>query len=105
MRATSSLSYGYHRAEVIGAIMSIFLIWGLLGWLLKEAVDRLSDPEIDSPEIMLITAFVGLAFNIISIFILHDFGGHHHKGSEQAKEKALEEARSLSGCHFPVPSS
>jgi zinc transporter 2 len=103
------LSYGYHRAEVLGALCSVLLIWGLLGWLLKEAIDRLSDPEIDSPLIMLITAFVGLAFNIISIFILHDCGGghgHHHHGdpnSEKAKELAKEEARTLSGCHFPVP--
>jgi zinc transporter 2 len=30
-------SYCYHRAEILGAFMSIFLIWGLLGWLNYEA--------------------------------------------------------------------
>ena len=36
--ATLKNSYGYHRAEVIGALGSIIIIWGLLIWLLIEAV-------------------------------------------------------------------
>ena len=38
--ANASMSYGYHRAEVIGAMGSILLIWGLTIWLLYEAVER-----------------------------------------------------------------
>ena len=35
--ATTKYSYGYHRAEILGAYVSIFLIWGLLVWLNIEA--------------------------------------------------------------------
>lgn len=36
-QSTFDYSMGYHRAEILGAFVSIFLIWGLLGWLNYEA--------------------------------------------------------------------
>ncbi|CAG8605009.1 12608_t:CDS:2, partial [Funneliformis caledonium] len=44
--ATKSLSYGYHRAEILGALLSIFLIWALTGYLCYEAYDRIQHPKI-----------------------------------------------------------
>lgn len=38
--ASKKLSYGYHRAEVIGALASIVLIWGLTILLFYEATHR-----------------------------------------------------------------
>lgn len=38
--ASVKLSFGYHRAEVIGALGSIILIWGLTILLLYEATHR-----------------------------------------------------------------
>jgi len=32
---------GYHRAEVLGAILSVFFIWGLLIWLNWSATNRI----------------------------------------------------------------
>jgi len=100
------MSFGYHRAEILGALASILLIWGLLIYLFIEAIHRMFDPEGVDGTIMLITAVVGLACNIISIFTLHSCGGGHshhnhshgHDHGEQAKA-APEEARKLSHCH------
>ena len=39
--ASSTMSYGYHRAEVIGALASVILIWGLTAVLIYEAIIRL----------------------------------------------------------------
>lgn len=36
--ASSNMSYGYHRAEIIGALGSVILIWGLTIWLIWEAI-------------------------------------------------------------------
>jgi zinc transporter 2 len=36
--ASNNMSYGYHRAEIIGALGSVMLIWGLTLWLIWEAV-------------------------------------------------------------------
>ena len=40
----SSLSYGYHRAEIIGALTSVIIIWALTVWLVIEAVNRVLNP-------------------------------------------------------------
>ena len=38
------MSYGYHRAEIIGALASVLLIWGLTFWLVVEAIYRVINP-------------------------------------------------------------
>ena len=69
--STLGRSYGYHRADVIGALGSILIIWGLLIWLLSEAFKRLMNPGDVDGEIMLITAIFGLGCNILNIVILN----------------------------------
>ena len=73
-RNKSSFDYsmGYHRAEILGAFVSIFIIWGLLGWLNVEATRRLRNPgpDIDA-DIMLITACIGFACNITNFCALN----------------------------------
>jgi zinc transporter 2 len=39
--ANSKSSFGYHRAEIIGALFSVLTIWGLVGVLAYEAILRL----------------------------------------------------------------
>lgn len=36
--ASFSMSFGYHRAEILGAMASVILIWGLVIWLIVEAI-------------------------------------------------------------------
>lgn len=77
--ATSKMSFGYHRAEIIGAILSMALIWGLTIWLVFEAVQRIITPvEVDGL-IMLITAIFGFVCNLVMFKLLHSHGpGHGH---------------------------
>ena len=82
--STSRLSYGYHRAEVVGAMLSIAIIWVLTIWLVIEAISRIfGEPyEIDET-VMLGTSIFGLICNLIIMKILHgghiEHGiGHHH---------------------------
>jgi zinc transporter 2 len=63
--ATKSLTYGYHRAEILGTLISIFFIWGLTIWLLGEATKRIINPVEVQGGIMVIVAVIGLFFNII----------------------------------------
>ncbi len=42
--ATKILSFGYHRAEVIGTLVSIIMIWFLTFWLVIEATKRMIEP-------------------------------------------------------------
>lgn len=68
--ADNKLSYGYHRAEVIGSLISISIIWLLTIWLIYEAVLRLFNPRPIKALLMLSIACLGLLFNIIMAKIL-----------------------------------
>ncbi len=69
---TKRLSFGWHRAEVLGALISVLLIWVVTGVLVYLAVERLASGQydIDAP-VMLITSAVGVAFNLVMGFTLH----------------------------------
>ncbi|OMJ95732.1 hypothetical protein SteCoe_801 [Stentor coeruleus] len=68
--ATYKLTFGFYRAEVLGAVLSIALIWGLTAWLVSEAIVRMITPETVDGLIMLVTACGGLAGNIIMGIVL-----------------------------------
>eukprot|EP00667_Euglena_gracilis_P006089 EG_transcript_6135 len=78
--STLRMSWGFHRAEVMGAIFSIFLIWFLTLWLVSQATERLiaRDKEIDG-FIMLVTASMGLVVNFTLLGLLGHHG-HSHGG-------------------------
>lgn len=89
-QANRSLSFGYHRAEVIGALVSVILIWGLTLILVLEAIERIINPvEVDG-KVMLITATLGLVFNLIMVKVLHSSGHSHHGCSHNHGEKSIE---------------
>jgi len=77
--ATSVLSFGFHRAEILGALLSVLLIWGITGVLVFEAVHRIHTPEDVDGRLMFCIAALGLAVNFIMGVILHQAGvGHSH---------------------------
>jgi zinc transporter 2 len=88
--ATHEMSFGYHRAEVIGALVSVCLIWGLTIWLLYEATLRIIYVHKVDGLIMLITALIGFIFNIVMGLVLAyqgiDHNLHHHHHDHDDKE-------------------
>lgn len=77
--ASKKLTYGYHRAEVIGALGSIVLIWGLTIVLLYEATNRIVNKTmVTDPLFMLITAVFGLVCNVGMAKVLHSAPGQSH---------------------------
>ncbi len=38
--ASERMTYGWHRAEIIGTLVSVASIWIMTGWLLVEATKR-----------------------------------------------------------------
>ncbi|GJM94481.1 hypothetical protein PR202_ga11126 [Eleusine coracana subsp. coracana] len=79
--ATPQQSYGFFRIEILGALVSIQLIWLLAGILVYEAVVRLihDSGEVQGSLMFAVSAF-GLFVNIIMAVLLgHDHGhGHGH---------------------------
>jgi solute carrier family 30 (zinc transporter), member 2 len=60
------MSFGWYRAEVIGALTSVLLIWVVTGVLVYMAIQRVIYKafEIDAT-VMLITSAVGVAVNLV----------------------------------------
>ncbi len=69
--ANVKLSYGYHRFEIIAALISGFSTWGLSAWLIYEAIHRLAHPEPVKGPMVLIVASIGFLANFAMMAILH----------------------------------
>ena len=63
--ADRDFTFGYHRFEVLGALASILIIWGLTIWLLMAAIWRIRHPNPIVGFLMVCIAAGGLLFNII----------------------------------------
>ncbi|XP_008564170.1 PREDICTED: zinc transporter 2 isoform X1 [Galeopterus variegatus] len=83
--ATKTMNFGWQRAEILGALLSVLSIWVVTGVLVYLAVERLvsGDYEIKGGT-MLITSGCAVAVNIIMGLTLHQPGhGHSHNTSQQ----------------------
>ncbi|KAL4718536.1 hypothetical protein ACJJTC_007172 [Scirpophaga incertulas] len=80
--ATRRMPFGWYRAEVIGALTSVLLIWVVTGVLVYMAVQRViyKTFEIDAT-VMLITSAVGVAVNLVMGLTLHQHGHSHGGGA------------------------
>ena len=81
-KPTKSMTFGYHRAEALGALATLCIVWYVTGILVYLAVRRLHDQDFEIHDTtMLIVATAAVAFNILLGFTLHGacgLHGHHH---------------------------
>uniref|UniRef100_A0A672VA58 Solute carrier family 30 member 4 n=1 Tax=Strigops habroptila TaxID=2489341 RepID=A0A672VA58_STRHB len=85
--------------EVLSAIISVLLVYILMAFLLYEAVQRTihMDYEING-DIMLITAAVGVAVNLIMGFLLNQ-SGHLHSHSHSHPHSHVPQSNSPNTAH------
>jgi cobalt-zinc-cadmium efflux system protein len=69
--STPTMSYGYQRAEVLGALVSSVSLWALCGVLSYEAIHRFFHPEIVEGKLVFIVATAGLIANLVMLKLLH----------------------------------
>ena len=96
-------TYGYHRAEILGALFSISSLYAVTIWLLIEAIKRLIYTELNDqlkPNWMMTVATLGIFFNLVLVYVLHGpgiFSGEHthchgHGGHGHSHGNETEEA-------------
>ncbi len=65
-------TFGLYRLEILAALANAVLLFAVAGWVLFEAVQRLSDP----PEVASLPVFVvgvlGLVVNVVSFLLLRE---------------------------------
>ncbi|XP_055967578.1 proton-coupled zinc antiporter SLC30A8 [Sorex fumeus] len=85
------LTFGWHRAEILGALMSILCVWVMTGVLVYLAYERLLYPkyEIES-RVMIIVSGCAVVANIVLSMILHQgcSGGNDKKVHANASVRA-----------------
>ena len=75
--ASTRLTFGYHRAEIIGALANVTILMGAVIYILLEAISRLNHPEIVSGRIVMLMALVGICGNGLSAFLLYRDAQHN----------------------------
>jgi zinc transporter 2 len=78
-KANGKYTFGYYRAEVIGALISVVMIWIMTYMLVMEAIERIIHPTSINAPVMLLTAVIGLICNLAMVKVLHS-GDHGHSG-------------------------
>ncbi|KAI5170217.1 proton-coupled zinc antiporter SLC30A8 [Manis pentadactyla] len=78
---TKRLTFGWHRAEILGALLSILCIWVVTGVLVYLACERLLYPDYQiQATVMTVVSGCAVAANVILSVILHQrCPGHNHK--------------------------
>jgi cobalt-zinc-cadmium efflux system protein len=69
--ASESKTYGYQRWEILAALINGAALFGIAGWVIIEAIQRIQQPEPIRAQLFLIIAAGGLVVNLISLRILH----------------------------------
>lgn len=69
--ATSAKTFGYRRAEIIGAFVNLITLVLIALLLIKEAVERLLEPQPIDGLTMLVVAVIGLLANVLTAVLLY----------------------------------
>ncbi|DBB15899.1 TPA: Metal tolerance protein 1, variant 3 [Trebouxia sp. C0006] len=96
-KSATTYSFGYHRAEVLGALMSVLIIWVVTGVLIYEAILRIITPGHTKGKAMFFFALGGVAVNLLNFAILghapklkNAVGGHSHHADINLKGAILQ---------------
>jgi cobalt-zinc-cadmium efflux system protein len=93
--ATPAKTWGYHRLEILTALLNGALLLGLSSWLLYRAFRRLLDPVPVEGPLMIGVALAGLLANLVSVAVLSRAG--HSLNLKAARMHVIGDALSSLG--------
>ncbi|MFC4004882.1 cation diffusion facilitator family transporter [Prauserella oleivorans] len=67
---TYTRTFGLYRAEVLAALANVVLLFGVAGYVVFEAVQRIGDPPAVPGLPVLLAATAGLLANLVAFFLL-----------------------------------
>ncbi|HEY2811239.1 MAG TPA: cation diffusion facilitator family transporter [Rhabdochlamydiaceae bacterium] len=74
---TPTMSYGYHRAEILGALANALSLCVICAFFIYEALHRLFQTHFVNGGIVFVVAAIGLIANVIMIKKLHPTRSHN----------------------------
>ncbi|KAJ7988041.1 hypothetical protein DPEC_G00319520 [Dallia pectoralis] len=88
-QATNKNTFGWIRAEVMGALVNAVFLTALCFTIILEAVERFTNPhEIEKPHVVIGVGAAGLLVNLLGLCLFHGHSGgghgHSHGGGGQS---------------------
>lgn len=74
---TSQKTYGYHRLEILVALLNGLALWAMAAYIFYEAYGRIYQPPQINTIPMLIIASLGLLINLFGVYILYPTREHN----------------------------
>lgn len=68
------MTYGYYRAEILGALISGLALWAICGVIVYEAVQRALNPHNVNGPLVVLIALIAIGMNLLTMRFLH--GSH-----------------------------
>lgn len=84
--ATSGKTYGYLRAEILGALFNGLFLWMLVAFIWFEAAERLGKPPPVRAPVMMAIALAGMGVNGVSVWLT---SGAEHDGRVGMAQRAV----------------
>jgi cobalt-zinc-cadmium efflux system protein len=67
---TAQKTFGYHRLEILVALVNGLVLWAMAGYIFFEAANRLFKPPAISGSPLIIIASLGLLVNLFGMYVL-----------------------------------
>ncbi|ODV62319.1 Zn(2+) transporter ZRC1 [Ascoidea rubescens DSM 1968] len=84
--ATADYTYGWQRAEILGALINAVFLLALCFSILIEAIQRLISPQIiTNPKLILYVGCAGLISNFVGLVLFNEHGHSHSHSSSSSK--------------------
>ncbi|KAM9840099.1 zinc transporter 1a [Aulostomus maculatus] len=92
-QATNKNTFGWIRAEVMGALVNAVFLTALCFTIVLEAIERFTEAhEIESPEVVAGVGAAGLVVNLLGLCLFHGHAGgghgHSHGGHSHGRGRA-----------------
>jgi zinc transporter 1 len=99
-------TYGWQRAETLGALINGVFLIALCLSIFLEAIQRFVTPQtVSNPRLVLIVGCFGLLSNVLGLFLFHEHSHSHGEEDEHSHDhnpvSSAEEGHSHSHIHAP----
>ncbi|RLV95777.1 Zinc/cadmium resistance protein [Spathaspora sp. JA1] len=97
-RADGKYTYGWQRAEILGALINAVFLLALCFTIIMDAIQRFFEPvEVSNPKLILVVGIAGLCSNGVGLVLFHEHGHSHGHSHSHTDEEAI------AGEVVPVP--
>ncbi|ESO05532.1 hypothetical protein HELRODRAFT_111080 [Helobdella robusta] len=103
---TKRMSFGWYRAEIMGAMLSILIIWLVTVILCYMAVMRIvNNNYVINSLVMMITGGLAVLFNLCMIFVLGHGHSHSHNPPSSPNNHSLASSTAMHSAEQPDAAS